>query len=358
MEKFSRWNDKGTGINPFAPSRGSLRSRKGVSAARYVAGVVLGIVRFPLLSIVGAIICLVDGLQLLLPMWPWRIVIRWILLCPLCRVALLLMGYWSIEERRPDARRLRLPKGKLSQKALQFGSDVRAGDVIVCNHTSFVEILYLTARFGADFCSSDIGSDGLVRRASVVETIMASMWPPSRKKAPVVASLRELAGQASLRSGAPLVVLPEGTGVRSNGSALLEFTKPAVCALDIAAKGKECSVRIHLFGFKYDCSASKFSPSYTVGHGVEYAARSCFYLSHSLSVRHLSHALRTGGKSPSRMTDEEKERVASVSGLRKLLASIVGARGVKCVALGVNEYVTFLDYWQEQANGSSRTKEE
>ena len=355
MEKFSKWNDPSTGINPFAPSKGSLRSAPkslGAKLPRAIAGILLSLVRLPLLVIVAPLIVIADVIQIIVPLWPWRKLVRWLLLSPLCRLALFLLGYWNIVERVPDYRRLRLPAGNRSRRKvpkMHFGHGIASSSIILCNHTSFVEVLYLSARFGADFASSDLGSNALVRRCSVVATILASVSGPARavsdstKSAPTLA---ELAAMASSRSGAPLAILVEGTGVRSNGSAILKFSDAACAALENEAE----NLCIHLLGFKYD--ASQFSSSYTVGSSLAYTLRSCFQIANGMSAWHLAHSPRIGFL-PSTKTLDDKERahVASSEGLRGLLAAIVGPRGVKCVSLGAAEYVSFLEYWSASAAG-------
>ena len=64
-----------------------------------------------------------------------------------CRLALLLMGYWVIPTE--------LVSSKLSTRGVaQLVRPARRGDVIVCNWTSYSDILYLAFKWVPDLALS------------------------------------------------------------------------------------------------------------------------------------------------------------------------------------------------------------
>lgn len=68
------------------------------------------------------------------------------------------------------------PGGKASTSSSAIG----AKDVIVCNHTSFVEILYLSRRFSPVFVfvNDEGASKGLVHVCGILETLYRSFASP------------------------------------------------------------------------------------------------------------------------------------------------------------------------------------
>eukprot|EP00515_Schizochytrium_aggregatum_P007976 CAMPEP_0202074382 /NCGR_PEP_ID=MMETSP0964-20121228/3581_1 /ASSEMBLY_ACC=CAM_ASM_000500 /TAXON_ID=4773 /ORGANISM="Schizochytrium aggregatum, Strain ATCC28209" /LENGTH=147 /DNA_ID=CAMNT_0048641527 /DNA_START=43 /DNA_END=482 /DNA_ORIENTATION=+ len=147
MEKFTRFEDKSCGINPFV-----LQPRRGGGAAA-VAGMLLAPVRLLVLAtVVAPALALALALQAAAPVAPLRSLLRLALARPLARLALLLLGFWSLQESVPSPQRLRFghlsPAGSsASERARRaFGATVQAGDVILVNHSSLVDVLYLFAR--------------------------------------------------------------------------------------------------------------------------------------------------------------------------------------------------------------------
>merc|ERR1711871_536009 len=101
--------------------------------------------------------------------WPYRYFVRWLLLGPLCRLLLYILGFWVVTERVPDVRRLRIAtaaKKKRGKKAT-FGAGISSGDLVLCNHTSFVEELCLASTIRPDFATNS-----LTRSSSIV----SSLW--------------------------------------------------------------------------------------------------------------------------------------------------------------------------------------
>lgn len=56
MEKFSRWADLTTGLNPFVPHKQRFHGQFAVRSLQYLAGTAACVVRLPLLAAVGLVL--------------------------------------------------------------------------------------------------------------------------------------------------------------------------------------------------------------------------------------------------------------------------------------------------------------
>lgn len=120
---------------------------------------------------------------------------------PLCALALLILGVFVTEE-EANTRRLGLRYNTARTTGLLCGSSpladvsfasstakgkprakdarVRRGDVVVCNHTSFLEVLVLAKRFSPEFvfASEESASKGLVRVCGLPGAVFRSFAAP------------------------------------------------------------------------------------------------------------------------------------------------------------------------------------
>lgn len=109
MEKYSRWSDLSTGINPFVPQQ-QQRVRGGVAtkALALFAGSPLVLVRAPLVLALGLVLLVANVATALLALVPLlgrllKRVVDWLL----CSLLLLVLGVFVTEE-EANARRLGL----------------------------------------------------------------------------------------------------------------------------------------------------------------------------------------------------------------------------------------------------------
>ncbi len=345
MEKFTRWEDKSCGINPFVPTR--LR----VGWAAWALGAGLALARLALLAPLVVAVVALGALDEAGGRWA-RALTR-AALQPLCRLVLLVAGFLRIEERVPDARRLRL--GKLSGKGLadsarardSFGATVGSGDILLVNHAApVVEVLYLFARFGCDFGLVELPAGRTVRRAGLLGALRRAAWPGGAEAssgAEAGESLAAAAARAGSASGAPLAVFPEG--VPSNGKAVLRWLPACVEALGAPGGG------VHIVAVDFGPSAFLADP--TAASLVWYLALLSSQASHAMAVNLVPGELRTAQLEPrsgAAPADEPAPAADAPEQLRALMAACVGPRGVKTVALGPEEYVSFLAYFSQSAS--------
>ncbi|KAI0638280.1 hypothetical protein C8Q77DRAFT_1242705 [Trametes polyzona] len=145
MEKFSAFRDPGTGIQPFlrpVPPSGSELLATAISPLGYALGAVKTILVLAL-ALVYAV--LVQGLCLVfLPIPPLHRAVTRVLTAVLSRLALLLVGLYWIPVEVVQRKRGRTAPAKESWNP-------RAGDLIVSNWASWIEVLWLAFRFNPIF---------------------------------------------------------------------------------------------------------------------------------------------------------------------------------------------------------------
>ncbi|EMD40656.1 hypothetical protein CERSUDRAFT_111238 [Gelatoporia subvermispora B] len=144
MEKFSGFQDPGTGIRPFIkllPPTGSDITSKLLLPFGYA----LGTVRTLLLLVLGLLFAvLVQGVcLLLLPIPPLHRFMTHAITAVFARLALLLVGVFWIPVETVTRKRGRAKKPEYWKP--------KAGDIIVSNWASWVEVLWLAFRFNPIF---------------------------------------------------------------------------------------------------------------------------------------------------------------------------------------------------------------
>ncbi|KAI8070888.1 hypothetical protein BC940DRAFT_235281 [Gongronella butleri] len=226
MEKYSRWRDPGTGIQPFLPPV-PPRTESSIlltltNIIHYVLGPVQGILKFAFVLVLGLVYILLVPLLglLLMPLPPLqRLWTRfWSSIC--LRLILFFAGFFLIKTEITSIRR---GKGGKSSRI-----NVKPGDIIVANWTSYIEVLYLAFRFDPVF-TQVIPSVNKVRVLTLWQAVRACVHIPPvspedvglTASSPQLMTLKQLQKQTTRRA---IVVFPEAT--TTNGRALLNFASP------------------------------------------------------------------------------------------------------------------------------------
>jgi hypothetical protein len=90
MEKYSAFNDKASGVNPFVPTR---LPKSGF--ATEALGALLCILRLPFVLVIVVLIAIADVLDVLVSPIPLlRSLFRMLLRAPLARLLLGVFGFW------------------------------------------------------------------------------------------------------------------------------------------------------------------------------------------------------------------------------------------------------------------------
>lgn len=145
MEKFSKWRDPSTGIQPFLPIA-QPQLAPAIKLLLFPLTTAFGLLESLLLVVITLIhVILVDGACLIfIPVPPLYRLVSKLFTASTCRLALGVMGYYWITTE--------LVSGKKSAKNVsQTNRSPRAGDLIITNYTSQIDILYLAYRYNPTF---------------------------------------------------------------------------------------------------------------------------------------------------------------------------------------------------------------
>ncbi|WVR06750.1 hypothetical protein IAU60_003785 [Kwoniella sp. DSM 27419] len=254
MEKYSKWRDPGTGIQPFLPPVAPKRIAPVFVAILSVPAFVDAIVRSTLLAVVAAVhILLVDGICLLLVVVPplYRSVTS-AFTAFTCRVALAIMGYYWITTDVVSPKRGKAGVAQIASVA------PRKGDLILTNWTGYVDVLYLAFRHNPTFLLpvfSDQTAQSAAKTGRHTGTGSASITtsvpePPLLGYMPYSLSamltrtgslpdrfsvapkgLYKTLKEARRKEGRPVVLFPEAT--TGNGRALLRFAEGTLSEADV-----------------------------------------------------------------------------------------------------------------------------
>ncbi|RKO98007.1 hypothetical protein CXG81DRAFT_15171 [Caulochytrium protostelioides] len=355
MEKYSKWRDPATGIQPFltpqpprsGASLSGLPSRAGVYGA-WLLRAPLIVVRMLLLLVVGIVWMAADATDALpshhrgvrrvrATLRRWRYFV-------LGRTALFLCGFYRIDYENAPARR--------GAHQLHAHADVALpGDVLVSNYQSYFDVLLL-ATYDAPIFTT-ISETGRVTPISVWQALLAPLCSPGADGAPVAMTLREasLYAQHTATTPAPLCIFPEGTP--SNGRAVLRFT-PVFDRLDVAHLGHRVHVTSLRYRWRHAC------PAYTEGSRAAHVCRMLGQVYQTVQVRRFSsREVRITAKPA--VGPAASGAVAMDGGAAKLpgdsavdtqiAAFLCMPWRLKRVNFGVPEKRAFLAYVEEQQRG-------
>ncbi|KAH9846943.1 hypothetical protein C2E23DRAFT_850603 [Lenzites betulinus] len=377
MEKFSAFRDPGTGIQPFlrpVPPSGSEVLATVISPLGYVLGLVKTVL---LLGLALVYAVLVQGLCLILtPVPPLHRAVTFIFTAFLSRLALLLTGvYWipvEVVQRK---------RGRTSPAPEKWS--LRAGDLIVSNWASWIEVLWLAFRFNPIFvlpvsetldlpAAPTVASSPISRTpgrrtgtGSAAISSPAARTPTARiaivgfrrvsllsmiaatGRLPIAAADCTMPPQSleAIRSAAdrPVVVFPECT--TSNGRALLRFAEVFG------------DVRLPVMRYKVFVMCVRYDPptayAPTLSHSLPSRALNplphAFALASALAPLPLSIRLLAPSEAPSSgafLLSEFLAGGAYADPLAECCAALIAQIGrVKRVGLGWEDKVAFLQLY-------------
>ncbi|KAG8934231.1 hypothetical protein FRC01_004311 [Tulasnella sp. 417] len=379
MEKFSTWRDPGTGIQPFLtpvpPSQGSSTVLKIYAPLGYIVGAVRSVLFvIPLaLYLVGQTLGL-----LLTPVPPLRRTVSGLFAAISTRLALALLGLLWIPVEVITRKKGRSAGAPETWKP-------RAGDVIVSNWCSWIELLYLAFRWNPIFLlpvaeqpsSTDSGTTTPQstpgRRTGTGSAAISTPTNYSRPRVPILgwkqASLLEMishSGHGPLpprkgdatplsleqireKAGRPVVVFPECT--TSNGRAVLRFAD-VFSNVPVPVK----AFRVFVMCVRYDPptpaepSLSHSIPTSPVPNPIPhlYTLLSSPTLSRTMSIRLLAPS-----DSPSSQGFIASDFLApgSKDQLGEACAQLIAQLGKfkRTTVLGWEEKTAFLEFYRQKA---------
>ncbi|KAF9977609.1 hypothetical protein BGZ73_005463 [Actinomortierella ambigua] len=377
MEKFSRWRDAGTGIQPFLPP---VPARQNTSTLESLLSVfsmvikpVLGLAKLLVVAVVSMIMFIfVDGIgSLLAPLPPLHRAYRRLFLSVFARLLLMLLGFVWIKTETVTLRRGRSAGAAASASKKASGKKAFPwGQIIVSNWTSYIDVLYLAFRYDPVF--TQIYPETLtVREVSMWKAMELSgsypeLAPPQGVQAyPLIDFLKN----TQQKGRGPVVIFAEGT--TSNNRALLKFV-PLFRKFQIP----ETNVDINILAFKYEYQ--KFCPTITVRFDrkaqVGHMLRTCAQFYNQLTVKSLAAEERPSNahfstlsglaSTPSGLAAGVVESVTDEDALGSVIQNLMGQISrLRKTGLGVQDKADFLDFYvqrnygvQPGANNAAATK--
>ncbi|KAH8830741.1 hypothetical protein DL96DRAFT_1594143 [Flagelloscypha sp. PMI_526] len=375
MEKYSAYRDPGTGIQPFltpVPPLGSNTLATVLTPLTFTLGLVrtTAILALTLVYILFVrVLCLV-----FIPIPPLHRLITWIFTAILSRTILLLLGFINVPVSQVSRKRGR--SGQVSESW-----SPKAGDVIVSNWVSWLELLWFAFRFDPTFvlpvaegrpketteAASPLSNTGR-RTGTGSANVSSGKNRPLSARVPIIGfkkvtllqmvrwsgrvlptidlpntpvlSLEEL----SKRSRRPIVVFPECT--TSNGRGLLNFA--SVFKADVPIK----KYNIFIAAIRYDPpTAHSPSGSHSIPGTINPVAH-LFSLACAISPPGISIRLLPPSEGPSNPLFLASDVVAHYDGddqLAETCATLIAQTGkLKRIGLGWEDKSSFLSFYHSK----------
>jgi len=331
MEKYSKWRDEGTGLHPFLPCTPLNKEHSLSWYLIKVIGFIIGIAKIPFIFVILIWMVVMSGLSTILMPIPFlhRLFRRYTEFLG-SRALLFLFGFFNVQSRV-----IRLQQQKNTPiNTTSFNS----GDVIVCNHTSYIDILYLSFKcspifaFGPNTYTKSVPIQGIVNiRTNIISALLESINDPIRQPEQCIPIHEAI--EIAQRYHAPLVVFPEGT--TTNGKTLLSFVAPIFDGFQL---NKLPTFRV--IGIKYEYE--DFSPTFTVGSIVKHSLQLCCQLSNNLEGRVLSASESQDINTAAQIQDNTPNEWRLSNQISTVLAAVLRIRKARLNAKDKRE---FMDYW-------------
>lgn len=353
MEKYSKWKDPATGIQPFLDIKPKKRNQM-MGAERLIWGIKL--------FLLGPILCLLR-LVLLFIMLVWFALVTTVFsVVPIpilrrfflryahalgSRAMLFVLGFHWIQSSTID------PRVRNKPSPVSAASRIQNGDIVVCNYTSYVQVLYLSFRLCPTFVSL-VRCDASHPKAGygVTRGLFGAVVDVLLDRHPDVSSpnlrpLRAIAEEAKSRRGGPVVVFAEGT--TSNGQVVLRFLPCLNKALLVPP-----TPALHIVGTQFEVGQGYASvgvnPAFTTGSPVKHVLRMLFVFNQTMAVTYCApEACARLAESVSGATGEDYCEAVS-----KLLASLMQ---VHRALIGTTEKVEFMEYFKKIENTGYKKKQ-
>lgn len=319
-EKFTQWEDKSNGINPFVTNK----INKKVLPLR----IVLYIINFPffLLRLLISffllfLLIVLDASFSVLPR-TFEYFLKKLFCVPLAIGLLINFGVMKFSQTSADTRKLGF--GSIGSKK-ELYLQVKHNDLIISNNINIIKVLYLYSKYLPQF----VGTDGnFLEKKSLFDTIKLSLKDYSTSRSHKRTKTKSKFNIKNIR--APIVCFPEV--VRTNGQGILKFPDEMCDLLEDASN-------IHVLGsntVQLNCLNLHLSSKFIS------ICELCWSFGLKVEFKFVSD--KTLKKYIFELDEKEKENHKKVEFLRETLAKVSGKR-VKCVNIGISEYFSFLEYY-------------
>lgn len=319
MEKFGTWRDPGTGIYPFLSKTQTQPAFQRV-LKDFILGPIIAILRLLLIFIIGTWMMFVTFLHQLIPSQVLKRGFKRYTYSMGARSLLLLMGFWWISTSEKTLKKGRKEAIKSNTKSLQ------AGDLIISNYTSYIEILYLAFRFSPQFVKIYM-KDGkaYVLPISLQEAIIDCVSKPNLTLPSDADQKLMTLEEYSEICPEPIAVFPEAS--TSNGKTILKFT-PILNGFDHTKK----QVQVVAFRYEYEY----FCPSFTIGSPLGHLFKMCCQVYNSLEVFYLPR--------------DENFELGNSDVSEQVSTNIANLLRVKRAQLSAQEKIGFWEFYNQKSS--------
>jgi len=326
-ERLCVFDDKVTGKNPFRPQREKKRTSCGRKIIKLFILPFL-ISKAILAAVLFAIVAITDTIVSLIPVRLARRVLQRTVEKFLLRSLLLCLGFWWTKTSTAP-KRIRIRHSKKHKSV--FGTNLsQSNALILCNYSSFVEILCLAYWCSPIFVfpvpNAGDGQDKVVTFGLVGAVAQACSSPsarPAKKSVTLESVLKHNAG--------PIVLLAEGS--RTNGTCVLPLS---TCLDEVLANQHKA---LHIVATKY--AFTFFSPANPVLTFIQMFKQLLIQFNHSMEALHLSDVQIS--------TVDNVDRTQ----LQQWLGALLGQE-VQCIHdLDFRSYDAFMDLYN--GTGDSRS---
>lgn len=373
MEKYRVFSDSSTCSNPFVPFWSNTPNQFIHQVVYVFIKLPFSLIKLVLLFIVFIYFLCVYFLSYLFIFPILRKYFEGVCYYVGGRIALLLCGFWQIQTHQAVNRRLRpnqpglfpSPSSSSSSPCSLCFNRIPGGTLLLCNYTSFVEILFMITYVNPIY--TILSADGSVEEVSLFGALRHSFRFTIGENKQQIRNTNSRASIVHICKHAtkPVLLFPEGA--KTNGSAVLRWL-PFYAVKGGRLEGREqqeeseilslLQNRCILVGFGYDLNNNKkslYTPPHTVNSPFFHLLFLCAEFWHNLSIEWISpdfvrSFLAATPAVKQQRTDSPVPVVAEA--LRGLLASLVltttqgsDSGGVGVVDVGGERLIEFVNYW-------------
>ncbi|EFC40929.1 predicted protein [Naegleria gruberi] len=338
MEKFKKFTDDATGVNPFVPYRKKNSFRDLTTLQKFVLKPLRALISPVPFLIKFLLICIflipyfaVQHVSMIIPIgFIKRLLHRYAsILC--CGCALFtLLGFSGVKSKQVDL------EGK-DKKTVP--SDIAHGDLIVSNYVSYIDFFYLNFKYSPVFAmavKSKIENGEVIYGlkpfgffGALYHTLFGQFSESTDNLHKDCQPLHEIVRDAKKYSRGPVVVFPEA--VTSNGRGVLKFHNYFFDDMEQVLR-EDKNFQVVIIGFKY--TYEEFSPAYHLGNFWQHIYGTLAQVYNTLNVAEIY------------LGEEDRkslEQNFTLSAIRKLVLPKV--LGIVSVNSSVSERQKFLKEW-------------
>ncbi|KAJ1980687.1 Vacuolar protein sorting protein vps66 [Dimargaris verticillata] len=341
MEKFSQWRP----FLPPAPVRSGRRVGQAVleGLLAYIIGPLIALVRLVALIPVIMMMGCVEMFCALLYFGAIQRLVHALLLRPLGRLLFVLLGFYRLPHTT-----ISLKRGRTSHQLSDTTTHkpMQSGDLILANHVSYLDVLYLYCRYSPVFVQHDLtprpDRDPKFYRVGFWHALIHCYTVGESRSAAHLSrmNLAQITKEARRTQSGPVVLFVEGT--TSNGRALLSPLGPFSICQDF-----DPATSLHLLLFKYPLNYP--SPVFPVGNMLGHWLRLCCQPVNSLQVLELDPHETPQVPNATPMSSPNGSNAPAVHELNHQVAQLIANMGrLRTTKLGIREKQAFLRYYYKR----------